>query len=275
VSTQRKTIIAGNWKMNKSMGEGQELVASIVAGATGKADLPEIVVCPPFTLIHEVVEAAKGSSVRVGAQNMDYRDEGAYTGEISPVMLTKLGVTYVIIGHSERRQFFGETNATVNLRLKAALKHNLVPIVCVGETLDEREDGLTDAVIRRQTAAALADIDETDLETIVYAYEPVWAIGTGKTCEAAEADRVCALIRATVNEFYSKTESGQKAPKSSAGDQIPVLYGGSVKPSNIAEQLALPNIDGSLVGGASLTAPDFVALIEAGTKRVKLTPSGA
>jgi len=271
VSTQRKTIIAGNWKMNKTMGEGKDLVSAIAAATKGKADLPEVVVCPPFTLIHEVAEAAKGSAVKVGAQNMDYRDEGAYTGEISPVMLTKLGVTHVIIGHSERRQFFGETNGTVNLRLKAALKHNLVPIVCVGETLDEREEGLTDAVIRRQTAASLADIDETDLETIVYAYEPVWAIGTGKTCEAAEADRVCALIRATVNEFYSKGEG----PKSSAADQIPVLYGGSVKPSNIAEQLALPNIDGSLVGGASLTAPDFVALIEAGSKRVKLTPSGA
>lgn len=275
MSTQRKTIIAGNWKMNKTMGEGKELVSAIVAGIKGKSDLPEIVVCPPFTLIHEVAEAARGSAVKVGAQNMDYRDEGAFTGEVSPVMLTRLGVTHVIIGHSERRQFFGETNATVNLRLKAALKHELIPIVCVGETLDEREEGLTDAVIRRQTAAALADIDETDLETIVYAYEPVWAIGTGKTCEAAEADRVCALIRATVNEFYSKNESGTSAPKSSAGDQIPVLYGGSVKPSNIAEQLALPNIDGSLVGGASLTSPDFIALVEAGTKRVKLTPSGA
>jgi len=273
VSTQRKTIIAGNWKMNKTSGQGKELAAAIAEATKGKADLPEVVLCPPFTLLSEVVEATKGSPVEVGAQNMDYREEGAFTGEISPVMLTAMGVTHVIIGHSERRQFFGETNATVNLRLKAALKHDLIPIVCVGETLDEREEGLTDAVIRRQVVAALADLDETDTETLVYAYEPVWAIGTGKTCDAAEADRVCGLVRATVNEFFSRSESGQKAPKSAVGERIPVLYGGSVKPSNIDEQLALPNIDGSLVGGASLTSQDFIPLIESGSKRVKLTPA--
>lgn len=275
VSTQRKTIIAGNWKMNKVFGEGKDLAAGIVNGIKGKADLPEVVLCPPFTLLQEVVEATKGTNVKVGAQNMDYRDEGAFTGEVSPVMLVKAGVTHVIIGHSERRQFFGETNSTVNLRLKAALKHDLVPIVCVGETLDEREEGLTDAVVRRQVSASLADIDESDLETIVYAYEPVWAIGTGKVCDAAEADRVCGSIRSTINEFYSRAESGQKASKSTAGDTIPVLYGGSVKASNVDEQLALPNIDGSLVGGASLTDKDFLPIIEGGVKRVKLTPSKA
>jgi triosephosphate isomerase (TIM) len=275
VSTQRKTIIAGNWKMNKIASQGKELATGIVNGAKGKSDLPEIVLCPPFTLLQEVVEATKGTPVKVGAQNMDYRDEGAYTGEVSPVMLVALGVTHVLIGHSERRQYFGETNSTVNLRLKAALKHDLVPVVCVGETLDEREDGLTDAVVRRQVSAALADIDESDLETIVFAYEPVWAIGTGKNCEAPEADRVCGLIRATVNEFYSRADGAAKASKSTAGDNIPVLYGGSVKSSNVDEQLALPNIDGSLVGGASLTDKDFLPIIEAGIKRVKLTPSKA
>lgn len=275
MSTQRKTIIAGNWKMNKVSGEGKALAAGIVNGIKGKADLPEVVLCPPFTLLQEVVEATKGTNVKVGAQNMDYRDDGAFTGEVSPVMLVAAGVTHVIIGHSERRQFFGETNSTVNLRLKAALKHDLVPIVCVGETLDEREEGLTDAVVRRQVSASLADIDESDLETIVYAYEPVWAIGTGKVCDAAEADRVCGSIRNTINEFYSRAEGGQKASKSTAGEIIPILYGGSVKASNVDEQLALPNIDGSLVGGASLTDKDFLPIIEGGVKRVKLTPTKA
>lgn len=275
VSTQRKTIIAGNWKMNKVTSQGKELASGVVNGIKDKVDLPEVVLCPPFTLLHEVLEATKGTAVKVGAQNMDYRDDGAFTGEVSPVMLVAAGVTHVIIGHSERRQFFGETNSTVNLRLKAALKHDLVPIVCVGETLDEREEGLTDAVVRRQVSASLADIDESDLETIVFAYEPVWAIGTGKVCEAVEADRVCGSIRSTINEYYSRADGPQKASKSSAGDSIPVLYGGSVKASNVDEQLALPNIDGSLVGGASLTDKDFLPIIEGGAKRVKLTPSKA
>lgn len=280
MTTQRKTIIAGNWKMNKTPKEARELASAIVASVKGKSDLPETVLCPPFTAIHDAIETTKGSPLKVGAQHMDYRDEGAFTGEISPVMLVAMGVTHVIIGHSERRQFFGETNATVNLRLKAALKHKLIPIVCVGETLDEREEGLTDAVVRRQVAAALLDIDEAQTGTLVIAYEPVWAIGTGKTCEAAEANRVAILIRGTVNEFYSRAESGKKPPKSSAGERIPVLYGGSVKPSNVDEQLALPDIDGSLVGGASLKADEFLPIIEAGKKRVKvsgakLAPSGA
>ena len=269
----RKIIIAGNWKMNKTTEEAKKLAASILDGIKGKSDLPAVVLCPPFTSLPVVLEAARGSAVRVGAQNMDYRDEGAFTGEISPTMLSSMGVTHVIIGHSERRQFFGETNATVNLRLKAALKHKLIPIVCVGETLDEREEGLTDAVVRRQTAAALADIEEADTATLIVAYEPVWAIGAGKTCEASEANRVIGLIRTTVNEFYSRGESGQKAPKSSAGERIPILYGGSVKPSNVDEQLAMPHIDGSLVGGASLTDKEFLPIIEAGAKRVKLMPS--
>lgn len=275
MSTQRKTIIAGNWKMNKTAGQGKELASGIVNGIKGKSDLPELVLCPPFTLLQEVVEATKGTSIKVGAQNMDYRDEGAFTGEVSPLMLVAAGVSYVLIGHSERRQFFGETNSTVNLRLKAALKHDLVPIICVGETLDEREEGLTDAVVRRQVCAALADIDESDLETIVFAYEPVWAIGTGKVCEAVEADRVCGSIRSTINEFYSRADGAQKPSKSTVGDIIPVLYGGSVKASNVDEQLALPNIDGSLVGGASLTDKEFLPIIEGGVKRVKLTPSKA
>ena len=265
MSSQRKTIIAGNWKMNKTVEEARELASAVAEGLSGKGDLPEVVLCPPFTALAEVLDKTKGSPAVVGAQNMDYRDSGAFTGEISPVMLVKMGVKYVIIGHSERRQFFGETNSTVNLRLKAALNHGLIPIVCVGESLDERESGLTDSVVRRQVAAALEELKEEDVKTLVIAYEPVWAIGTGKTCEAQEANRVCESIRATVNEFFSTEGS-----KSSVGDDIPVLYGGSVKPSNVDEQLELPHIDGSLVGGASLEASDFLKLIEAGAKRVKL-----
>lgn len=270
VTIKRKTIIAGNWKMNKNEKEAKELASAIASGLKGKSELPEVVLCPPFTSLHTVLEAVSGTPAAVGAQTMEYRDSGAYTGEISPLMLVAMGVKYVIIGHSERRQFFGETNATVNLRLKAALKHKLIPIVCVGESLDEREEGLTDSVVRRQVAAALADIDEADITDadftpLVVAYEPVWAIGTGKTCESAEANRVCGLIRSTINEFYSRTEKGDK---STVGDSIPILYGGSVKPSNVDEQLSLPDIDGSLVGGASLTAEEFLPIIEGGAKRV-------
>lgn len=275
MTTQRKTIIAGNWKMNKTAKEAKELAVAIVDAVKKMADLPEVVLCPPYTSLSDVVEAAKGSPVKVGAQNMDYRDSGAYTGEISPLMLTAMGVTHVIIGHSERRQFFGETNATVNLRVKAALRHDLIPIVCVGETLDEREEGLTDAVVRRQTAAALSDIDEADVEPMVFAYEPVWAIGTGKTCEADEANRVITLIRNTINECYSRGEEGKKTPKSSVAEKVPILYGGSVKASNVDEQLAKSDIDGSLVGGASLTPAEFTPIIEAGAKRAKLALSGA
>lgn len=261
--------------MNKTAKEAKELAVAIVDAVKKMADLPEVVLCPPYTSLSDVVEAAKGSPVKVGAQNMDYRDSGAYTGEISPLMLTAMGVTHVIIGHSERRQFFGETNATVNLRVKAALRHDLIPIVCVGETLDEREEGLTDAVVRRQTAAALSDIDEADVEPMVFAYEPVWAIGTGKTCEADEANRVITLIRNTINECYSRGEEGKKTPKSSVAEKVPILYGGSVKASNVDEQLAKSDIDGSLVGGASLTPAEFTPIIEAGAKRAKLALSGA
>lgn len=271
MSSQRKTIIAGNWKMNKTAEEAKELASAIVNALKGKKDLPEIVLCPPFTSLSEVVGIAKGSPASTGAQNMDYRDSGAFTGEISPIMLSNMGVSYVILGHSERRQFFGETNSTVNLKLKAALNHGLIPIVCVGESLDERESGLADSVVRRQVAAALEDFSEEDIKTLIVAYEPVWAIGTGKTCEAEEANRICESIRATLNEFFSAGEGA----KSKIGDSIPILYGGSVKPSNVEEQLELPHIDGSLVGGASLSAEDFLPLIEAGSKRVKLTPSAS
>ena len=258
---QRPLVIAGNWKMHKTRAEAKELASAIVEGVKGLDRLPTVVLCPAFTALEEVSAVVAASAVSLGAQNMDYRESGAYTGEISPLMLTDLKVTHVLIGHSERRQFFGDTNQTVNLKLKAALKFNLVPIVCVGETGDERESHLTDAVVSRQVAAALADLDLTDLSTLVVAYEPVWAIGTGKVCEADEANRVAKLIRGTINNLYHNKDLAESTP---------ILYGGSVKPSNIVEQLAMSDIDGSLVGGASLKPEEFLPLIEAGRKRLEL-----
>lgn len=262
MSCQRKKIIAGNWKMHKNRHEAKELAVAIAKGVAHEKDLPEVILCPPFTSLETVMEAVKGTPIHVGAQNMDYRDGGAFTGEISPNMLIDLGIKYILIGHSERRQFFGETNASVNLKLKAALKHKLTPIVCVGESLDERENNLTDAVIRRQVGAALADLAEDEIEPLVLAYEPLWAIGTGKNCEAAEANRVCALIRATITDHFGGGEGN-------IGEQVPILYGGSVKPSNVAEQLAQTDVDGALVGGASLHAHDFLDLVKAGQESIR------
>jgi triosephosphate isomerase (TIM) len=253
----RPIIIAGNWKMNKTRSESKELAEAVVSGISGKSGLPTVVLCPTFIGLETVVAAAKGSPVAVGAQNMYHQDSGAFTGEIAPPMLTDIGVKYVLIGHSERRQFFGETNSSVNLKLKAALTHNLVPIVCVGETIDERESNLTDAVVSRQVAAAVNELDGSQLKTLVIAYEPVWAIGTGKVCDADEANRVCKLIRSTISNLYN-----DKA----RGEAIPILYGGSVNPSCVDEQLAQSDIDGSLVGGASLKADQFLSLVESGCR---------
>jgi triosephosphate isomerase len=256
----RKTIIAGNWKMNNTRKEARELVSALLAGIQGQHNLPEIVLCPPFTALQAVVEQVQGSPIAVGAQNMEYRESGAYTGEVSAPMLVELGVKYVIIGHSERRQYYGETDQSVNAKLKTALKHGLIPIVCVGETLEEREKNQTDAVVERQTKAALSDLSSADLKPLVIAYEPVWAIGTGKTCESVEAGRVIKVIRKAVSALHS-----------GLGDNVPVLYGGSVNSKCIEEQLAQPDIDGGLVGGASLKADEFLTLIQAGGKRASLS----
>jgi triosephosphate isomerase len=254
--------------MHKNRAEARELSKAIADGVKGEHALPEIVLCPPFTCLSDVKAAVEGAPIAVGAQNMEYRDSGAYTGEVSPTMITDIGATYVIIGHSERRQYYGETNASVNLKLKAALQHKLVPIVCVGESLDERESGLTDSVVRRQIGAALADLTDADIAPLVVAYEPIWAIGTGKHCEAKEANRVCGLIRSTINDYF-QGHGGSKT----TGDTIPVLYGGSVKSSTIAELMEQPEVDGALVGGASLKAEDFLPLIKGGAKRVQLSTS--
>lgn len=262
----RKTIIAGNWKMNKTVAEAKALALAVVQGMDKELageTLPDVVLCPTFVCLSEVLSVLNLKDAKrplfIGAQNMDHRDSGAFTGEIAPPMLTSIGVTHVVIGHSERRQFFGETNESVNLKTKAALAHGLTPIVCVGETLAERENGTTDKVIKEQVVAAFKDISEGEASRVVVAYEPVWAIGTGKNCESPEANRVCGHIRSTINEVYG----------SKVADLIPVLYGGSVKASTIDEQMEQPDIDGALVGGAALKAEEFLPIIRGGAKRTK------
>jgi triosephosphate isomerase len=256
--------------MHKTRKEGRELAEKIKAAVSAEKDLPEIILIPTFTGLQEVGSSIASSPIALGAQNMYYHDSGAYTGEISPPMLVDLSVKYVLIGHSERRQHFGETNQTVNLKLKAALAHGLKPILCVGESLDERESNLTDRVVGRQVAAALADVEEKHVADLIVAYEPVWAIGTGKNCEPGEADRVSAVIRSTIARLYLPDQKGGKVDLSKSGvDMLPVLYGGSVKANNIEAQLKQENIDGALVGGASLIAEEFIAMIKAGQKRLQ------
>ena len=245
----RRVIVAGNWKMNKTASEGRELVEKLKKEIAGLEDA-EIVVCPPFTTIGAVVEAAAGSPIGVGAQNIHWAASGAFTGEISADMLKSSGVTYVIIGHSERRQYFGETNATVNSRLKAALAAGLTPIVCVGESLAERESGRTEAVLASQVKEGFAGIDAKDAPGIVVAYEPVWAIGTGKTATPEMAQATHAFIRSELRALFGN-----------AADEMRIQYGGSMKPANARELVAQPDIDGGLIGGAALDASTFASLI--------------
>ncbi len=245
----RKVIIAGNWKMNKTAAEGRELVEALKKGVAGLENA-EIVVCPPFTTIGSVVEAAEGSAIGVGAQNIHWAANGAFTGEISADMLKTSGVKYVIIGHSERRQYFGETDETVNSRLKAALAAGLIPIVCIGELLEERESGRTEDVLARQVRVGFAGINAEDAEKIVVAYEPVWAIGTGKTATPEMAQAAHAFIRGELRALFGD-----------AADAMRIQYGGSMKPANARELVAQPDIDGGLIGGAALKAEDFLALI--------------
>lgn len=251
MNAKRKTVIAGNWKMNKTVTETAALVEQIRSAADTSAC--EVVVCPPFTNLQAACEAVSGSDIKVGAQNVHFAASGAYTGEISADMLLSLGVTHVIIGHSERRQYFGETNETVNLRLTAALNAGLTAILCVGETEQQREQGITDEIIRAQLKVALGGIDSKQMERLIVAYEPVWAIGTGKTATAAQAEEVCAMIRATVRELYGEA----------VAECLTIQYGGSMKPGNAAELLSQPDIDGGLIGGAALKAEDFCAIIAA------------
>jgi triosephosphate isomerase (TIM) len=247
----RKVIIAGNWKMNKNAAEGKALVEELIP-LVSDVTACEVVVCPTFTSLATVVEACKGTNVKVGAQNISWAESGAYTGEISADMLKEVGVEFVIIGHSERRQYFGETDETVNMRTKAALAAGLKPIVCIGELLEEREGGKTEVVLERQVREGLVGLSAEDMANTVVAYEPVWAIGTGKTATAEMAQETQAFVRSVVvNMFGSEVAEGLR-----------IQYGGSMKPENSGELVAQADIDGGLIGGAALKADSFSQLIK-------------
>ena len=247
---ERKVIIAGNWKMNKDAAAGKELVESL-KGLVADVTEAEIVVCPPFTTLSAVVAAAAGSNIKVGAQNVHWAENGAFTGEISAEMLVSSGVEYVIIGHSERRQYFGETDATVNSRLKAAIAAGLKPIVCIGELLEEREGGLTEKVLTTQIRGGFDGITGEEMAEVVVAYEPVWAIGTGKTATPDIAQETHAHIRKELAAMFGDEVAAK----------VRIQYGGSMKADNARELVAQADIDGGLIGGAALKADSFVALI--------------
>ncbi|MGE7593935.1 triose-phosphate isomerase [Peribacillus frigoritolerans] len=249
----RKPIIAGNWKMNKTLSEATAFLEE-VSNLIPKQDVIDTVVCAPALFLDQLVQAAKGTDVKIGAQNMHFEESGAFTGEISPISLADLGVSYVILGHSERREMFNETDEAVNKKAHAAFAHQLTPIVCCGETLEQREAGETNDFVGSQIEKGLAGLSDDQLKQAVIAYEPIWAIGTGKSSSAQDANEVCAHIRSVVADKFSNE----------AAEAIRIQYGGSVKPENIKEYMAQPDIDGALVGGASLKSDSFLQLLEAG-----------
>ena len=250
----RKPIIAGNWKMFKTRDEALNFIYA-VADKVPSTDKVDSVICAPFVLLRCLVKR-QGENLRIGAQNMHFEESGAFTGEIAPSMLTTTGVTYVIIGHSERRAMFNETDATCNKKLHAAYKHGLTPILCVGEMLEHREGGLTEAVIKEQIVKDLEGLTAEQVKNLVIAYEPIWAIGTGKTATAEVANETCGYIRSLVGELYGEE----------VAEEVRIQYGGSVKLNNIDELMAQPHIDGALIGGASLVAEDFVTFTQAALK---------
>ena len=250
----RRAVIAGNWKMNMTPAETAELIDQIkplVAGAGCS-----VVVCTPYVDLGTALEAAKGSNIEIGAQNCHWAEKGAFTGEVSAKMLAAMQVPYVIVGHSERRTYFGDSDVTVRDRLRAALNEGLCGILCVGETLEQREQGITAELVAMQVKIALQGVTAKELERVIIAYEPVWAIGTGKTATSEQANEVCALIRSTVASLYGKE----------AADGLTIQYGGSMNAANAAELLAQPDVDGGLIGGASLKAGDFAAIVRAATE---------
>ncbi len=248
----RKKVIAGNWKMNKDLNESQDLVSKIINGL-GNDTKCDVIVCPPFTSLNEVSSLIKTTPVKLGAQNLSFEDSGAFTGEISASMLKSVGCEYVIIGHSERRNIFGEPDEVINIKIKKALEHSLKPIFCVGELLEQREDGTTMEVVKNQILNGLKDITPEQLSEIIIAYEPVWAIGTGKTATPVQAQEVHAAIRELIVENFSED----------VGDNLVIQYGGSVKPDNAGELLSKKDIDGALVGGSCLKADSFLGIIAA------------
>ncbi len=247
----RTMIVAGNWKLNLVSESAVELAGKVVKSAGG--DGPEVLLCPSFTLLHTVCEVIAGSRVKLGAQNLFWESKGAFTGEISAEMLLDIGCSHVIIGHSERRQYFGETDASVRRKTQSALLAGLKPVVCVGETLDEREEGSSKAVVEHQVNGALERFKPEDLSNIVIAYEPIWAIGTGKTATPETAQQMHKMIRKLIGNMFG----------SEISDGIPILYGGSVKGNNATDLFSQPDIDGGLVGGASLDAESFAQIIDA------------
>ena len=250
--SKRRMVIAGNWKMNMTPSQAKTFAAELYDAVKGKRGC-DIVVCVPAIDIPAVVKVCAGTAIKVGAQNVHFKNSGAYTGEISPEMLIDAGVKYVVIGHSERRQYFGETDETVNLRTKAAIAAGLTAIVRVGETLTEREQGITAEVVAKQVKLALSGVTAEQMKKVIIAYEPVWAIGTGKTATAEQADEVCGLIRGVVAGLYGKVVSRSTI----------IQYGGSMNAANAAELLAMENIDGGLIGGASLKADAFATIVDA------------
>ncbi len=248
----RKTVIAGNWKMNMTPAQTSAFIKELAPMVAGK-DGCDIVLCVPYVDIAAAVEAAKGTNIKIGAENVHFKASGAYTGEVSAEMLTECGVEYVVIGHSERRQYFGETDQTVNLRTLAAVNAGLTAIVCVGETLEQRELGYTETLLKYQTKMALTNVKAEQLKNIIIAYEPVWAIGTGVTATADQADEGNGFVRAAVAEMFG----------SEAAEAVTVQYGGSMNAKNAAELLAKVHVDGGLIGGASLKTADFTVIVDA------------
>ena len=245
----RKPFIAGNWKMFKTTAEAKEFAKEFLK--LYEKDDVRVAICAPFTQLAALVEAFKGTGIGVGAQNMHFADNGAFTGEISADMLAEIGVNYCIIGHSERRQYFGETDETVNKKLHQALAHDIVPILCVGETLEQRDAGKEYDVVREQLVKDLAGLSEIQMRHMTIAYEPIWAIGTGRTATPEQADEMCGAIRDIVEELYDTDISCD----------VTIQYGGSVKPANATELMNMPEIDGALVGGASLKPEEFIQIV--------------
>jgi len=248
----RRTVIAGNWKMNMTPSQTTAFIKELIPMVAGK-DKCDIVLCVPYVDIYAATEAAKGSNIKIGAENVHFAESGAYTGEISAKMLCEIGTEYVVIGHSERRQYFGETDQTVNLRTKAALAAGLKVILCLGEVKEQRLAGITNEVVSMQTKLDLADITKEQLKNVIIAYEPVWAIGTGLTATPEQADETCGVIRSVIAELYG----------AEAAEEITIQYGGSMNDANAEELLKKPNVDGGLIGGASLKTDKFTKIVEA------------
>jgi len=249
----RRPIIAGNWKMHKTITEAVDFARNLKPALAGVRGRVEVAVCPAFTALAGVAEVLQDTEIAVGAQDVHWEESGAFTGEVSPAMLKDAGCRYVIAGHSERRQLFGETSGNVNRKVKAVLSHGLIPVMCVGETLAEREAGITEEVVRTQTGAGLDGLAPEQVAAMVIAYEPVWAIGTGRNASEEDAQQVTGYIRGLVREWYGNI----------AAERLRIQYGGSVKPENAAGLMAMPDIDGALVGGASLKVASFVEIIKA------------